>query len=367
MKENKDFLNKQILTYIGNKRSLLSYIEKYINIVRKDLNKDKIITCDLFSGSGIVARLFKQYSSIIYTNDLEKYSKVLNECFLTNKNDFDIKEFDTILKKINDSIYNKKISGFISELYSPCDDLNIKEGERAFFTHENALLIDSFRYYIDEYCNNKYKDIFLGLLLVESSIHTNTCGVFKGFYKDSKTGIGKFGGNGEYALSRIKGKINITRPVLSNFSCNHKCYQKDSVELSKEIKNIDLTYIDPPYNQHPYGSNYFMLNLIVNNKRPEKISDVSGIAHGWNHSSFNKKSEALNSLEEIIKNIDSKYILISYNNEGFIKFDDFKKVLSKYGKIHYEVIKYNTFRGSRNLNSRKIHTNEYLFLLKKEK
>ena len=292
MVEDRDYLSKQILTYIGNKRALLEYIQKYVFKVQKDLGKDKLVCADVFSGSGIVTRMLKQFSSTIYANDLENYSKIINECFLTNKEDIDLKEFSSVLKKINKKIKERPIEGIITRLYSPIDDNNIKEGERVFYTHSNAVYIDSFRHYIDVCCPEKFKNIFLALLIIEASIHVNTCGVFKGFYKDNDTGIGKFGGSGENALQRIKGKIKIECPILSNFSCESMVFQEDAVELSKKLKNIDLVYLDPPYNQHPYGSNYFMLNLIISNKEPDEISKVSGIVKGWNHSDFNKKTTA---------------------------------------------------------------------------
>ena len=142
-------------------------------------------------------------------------------------------------------------------------------------------------------------------------------------------------------------------------------YQKDAVELSKELKNLDIAYLDPPYNQHPYGSNYFMLNLIIKNKLDVEISKVSGITQDWNHSVFNKPSSALKSMEEIIASLSSKFVIISYNSEGFITFDEMSEMLKKYGKLKTVEITYNTFRGSRNLQNRDIHVSEYLFILEK--
>lgn len=40
-------------------------------------------------------------------------------------------------------------------------------------------------------------------------------------------------------------------------------------------------------------------------------------------------------------------------------------MLGKYGKVSTRRIKYNAFRGSRNLKGRDLYTNEYLFVLKK--
>ena len=367
MVENKEYLNKQIITYIGNKRGLLLEIEYMVKLVMSKLKKDKLITADLFSGSGIVSRFLKQYSSTIIANDLEAYSKVINECFLSNKSEFDVDYFNKLLNQINKNITLKPIKGLIRNYYSPKNDENILRDDRAFYTNENAIYIDSFRYYIDKIVPNNYKKYFLAVLLVEASIHVNTGGVFKGFYKDSKTGIGKFGGNEENALSRIKGKINIQAPFLSNYETIYKVYQEDANSLASKLKGFDLIYLDPPYNQHPYGSNYFMLNVIVNNSIDGSLSKVSGIPNDWNRSIFNKKKLSLDGLKDIISKIDSKFFLISYNNEGFISYEEMKKMLSSFGNVIDKKITYNVYRGSRNLKNRNKYTNEYLFLLEKEK
>lgn len=368
LKESNDYLTKQIITYIGNKRELLTEIENEVHLVLEILKKEKIVFLDLFSGSGIVSRLLKKYSSKVITNDLEYYSYILNECFLTNKSDFDENKFNFYLEQLEENIKTKPIiDGIIAKNYAPKDENNIKLEDRVFYTKENAIYIDSARYYIDKLIPEDYKKYFLAELITQSSIHVNTCGVFKGFYKDKNSKIGKYGGTGSNALSRIKGKIKLEAPVLSNFNCEVNVYKKDANVLCKEVKDLDLVYLDPPYNEHPYSSNYFMLNVILKNKLEGKLSKVSGIPNNWNRSIYNKKREALRGLEDIVKSIDSKFILVSYNDEGFIEFNEMKNMLSKYGKLISEKkILYNTFRGSRNLNNRSIHTNEFLFLLKKK-
>ena len=359
------YYTKQIITYLGNKRLLLKEIETLLEKVKRKLKKEKLVSADLFSGSGVVSRLLKKHSSLVIANDLENYSKIINECFLSNREEFDSIMFNKYLKDINEMIESNPIEGIISNNYAPKDDNNIRKNERVFYTRENALYIDSFRHYMDDIIPQELKKFFLAQLLTEASIHVNTSGVFKGFYKDKKTGIGKFGGTDEYALSRIKSKIKIEEPLLSNFNTKYKVYQEDSIILAKKLEETDVVYLDPPYNQHPYGSNYFMLNIIIENKLPPVTSKVSGIPSDWNRSPFNRKSEALNSMEKIIKRLKTKYIIVSYNNEGFISFDEMETMLKKYGKVDSKQIKYNAFRGSRNLNGRDIYTQEYLFLLEK--
>lgn len=364
--ENPEFLTTQIITYLGNKRRLLEHIEKEILLIAEKLNCQKLVCADLFSGSGIVARMLKKYSSNLIVNDLENYSAVINGCYLINKKDFPVQEYSALKSKIEELCSIEKIPGIISQNYAPQNDKDIQKGERVFYTRQNALLIDTYRRLIDDVVKEEpLKKFFLAPLITEASIHVNTSGVFKGFYKDKNTGIGCFGASGKNALPRIFGKIELKTPVFSNFESGLEIFQKDAVTLSKELKNLDITYLDPPYNQHPYGSNYFMLNLILKNKLDANISKVSGIVQNWNRSVFNKPYAALSSMEEIISSISSKYVIISYNSEGFISFDQMSGMLKKYGNLKTVEIKYNTFRGSRNLKNRDIHVREYLFVLEK--
>jgi adenine-specific DNA-methyltransferase len=309
--------------------------------------------------------MLKKYSKKLIANDLEEYSKIINECYLSNYSDFDKEKFNLYKNKLEVKLENKEfVRGIIAENYAPRDDKNIKKGERCFYTTENALTIDTIRDFIDE-IEESMKKYFLAPLLYQASVNTNTAGIFKGFYKDSSTGIGKFGGNGEYALKRIKGKIKVIEPIFSNYECDVEILNEDANELVTKLKGIDIVYIDPPYNQHPYGSNYFMLNLILNNEMPENISKVSGIPKNWNRSMYNYKSNALNAFQDLLKKIDSKYIIISYNSEGIIDYDDMINMLKQYGEVSIKEIVYNTFRGSRNLSERNLYVEEYLFVIKK--
>jgi adenine-specific DNA-methyltransferase len=127
---------------------------------------------------------------------------------------------------------------------------------------------------------------------------------------------------------------------------------------------VDVAYFDPPYNQHPYGSNYFMLNLLCNYREPARVSRVSGIPTDWRRSAYNRPREAEDALSALITGVPASYILLSYNNEGFIKPARMQAILSQRGEVMNMERKYNTFRGSRNLNGRSIHVREQLYLVR---
>lgn len=364
-KERPEYLQEQIITYIGNKRSLLPQINEVLWRLREQQDGRKLRTGDLFAGSGAVSRLLKQHSEFTVANDLETYSRILSQCYLCNEEDYPRDACAQALVRLEDSL-KTPVEGILSANYAPKDDACIQPGERVFYTRSNALRIDTYRAAIAREAA-EVQPFLLAPLLYAASVHTNTGGVFKGFYKDSGTGLGKFGGNGENALSRILGTVAVQPPVLSAFSCPAQIYQEDANRLVRHLPPLDLVYLDPPYNQHPYGSNYFMLNVIAENELPGPLSRISGIPEGWNRSVYNKRREAKAALRDLIAQIPARYLLVSYNSEGFIALEEMRDMLSEFGRVQLQQIPYVTYRASRNLSGRSPRLQEYLFLLEKDR
>lgn len=364
MDEDPDYLSKQLITYIGNKRALLAPIGEAIARVKSRLGRDKLSCWDAFSGSGVVSRFLKQHSSHLIANDLEAYSAVANRCYLTNRSDVDFDELNRLVLELNHCVRRAQDAGFIEEMYAPRNEARIRATDRAFYTRDNARRLDNYRRIIDD-TDERYRDLLLGPLLSEASVHANTAGVFKGFYKDRRTGRGRFGGSGADALSRIRGEIRLEPPVLSRFECRCEVFQEDANALAAKLPPLDFAYIDPPYNQHPYGSNYFMLNLIVNYQRPENVSRVSGIPADWRRSDYNVKSRSADLLQQLLADVRAKFVLVSFNNEGFIGLTRMSEMLSAFGRVDVFEMKYNAFRGSRSLAKRSIHTTERMFLVER--
>ena len=141
--------------------------------------------------------------------------------------------------------------------------------------------------------------------------------------------------------------------------------QDDANSAASRLKDLDLAYIDPPYNQHPYGSNYFMLNLLVRYERPPHTSRVSGIPVDWRRSGFNVRAKSLPLLRQLLDAIDAPFLLVSFNNEGFISPSEMRDMLQGLGSVQTFETRYNAFRGSRNFNNRPIHVTEQLFLVER--
>lgn len=361
--EDSSYLTRQLVTYIGNKRGLAGPISQAVIDVRNRLGGRKLRSIDLFAGSGFVARLLKKHSSLVASNDLELYAQAIGECFLADRDDALLAEAAQHADRLNRAaLAGASHDGFIRELYSPADDQNIQFGERVFYSNDNARRLD---FYVQELAKlpEEIRCLLLGPLLSSASIHANTGGVFKGFYKDKNTGIGKFGAAAGDATSRILSPITLEVPVRSIFRSGYEVFRQDANAIALDLESFDLVYIDPPYNQHPYGSNYFMLNLLVSYERPEDVSLISGIPKGWNRSGYNVKKRSLTLLADLFETIRARFLLVSFNSEGYVSTDEIKRMLGAHGRVDEVILKYNTYRASRNLHGRSIYVNEHLFLL----
>ena len=363
--ENPDYLSRQLITYIGNKRGLLGYIGSAVERVKRRIGKSRIRVFDVFSGSGVVSRYLKAHASLLISNDLEDYATVVARCYLRNRSTVDLPAISRIVDDLNDRVTTEPFPpGFIEELYSPREETRITKEDRVFYTRDNARRLDNYRRLIDS-VPLEMRDMLVGPLLSEASIHANTAGVFKGFYKNRHTKVGQFGGSGSDALVRILGQIRLKPPVLSQFEGDYEVFQDDANNVALNVKNLDLAYIDPPYNQHPYGSNYFMLNLLVRYARPKHISRVSGIPTDWQRSAYNVRGKSLPLLRQLLHALDAAFLLVSFNNEGFIRPDEMRAMLNEIGSVNVLETQYNAFRGSRNFSNRSIHVTEQLFLVER--
>jgi len=358
-----EFVNQCMLTCIGNKRRLLKNIVDTIEELKID--KKKLNIFDGFAGSSVVSRELSQFADNLYVNDLEPYSYAMARCYFKRPTDEQIEIIKSHIDTMNSMIDEKTFTpGFISKLYAPKDDKNIQRGERCFYTTENANIIDTCMKYVHETVEPELFYYCIVPLLIKASIHVNTAGVFKGFYKNKK-GIGQFGGENRDALDRIEKQIRLDYPVWSDNRFTGHVFNKDVNESIKELPDdIDIVYFDPPYNQHPYSSNYFMLNLILSNKPPENPSRVSGIPSDWNRSEYNYKKRAIKSMKDLIQQtiVKTRYIIISYNNEGIITDEDWESILSEY-EYTKKTIKYDAYKGSRNLKNRSDKVEEILYII----
>jgi adenine-specific DNA-methyltransferase len=329
------------MNYIGSKIKLTPFI--YDSIIKYVDNLDDKVFCDLFAGTGAIGKYFKTKCLTIISNDLEYYSYVLNKNYIENN------DRKYISLKYIDYLNNLKIkeNGFIFKNYSLEG-----HGERLYFSDKNAKKIDTIRMEIEnlykskEISDNEYYFLLASLLEASDKV-ANTASVYGAYLKKLK----------KTALQDL-----ILKPAFFDiYGKNHIVFNKDANILIKEIEG-DILYLDPPYNQRQYGSNYHLLNTISLYKNDFEPKGKTGLPN-YNKSEYCKKNNVLNVFDDLIKNAKFKYIFLSYNNEGLMSEEDVKNIMSKYGEYHLEKIVYKRFKADSNRNNLTDTTFEYLHVL----
>ena len=364
------YLKKQIITYMGNKRKILGYINEIIDELEKEF-PNELNSGDGFSGSGIVSRLLKKRSSNLYVNDLAGYSQTLNQCYLSTPSKKMLKEIKNYIDESNKFADNPSddIDKWVQKYWSPIDDSNIKKDERVYFTSENGKRIDAYRFFINK-IPKKYQCYLLSSLLIESSIHNNTNGQFSGFYKKDK--VGCYGGKTGTDVKRITQKIELKMPILNDGKCNVFISRNDTNKWIDNIPELDIMYYDPPYNKHPYNIYYFLLDIINDWDLNINIPNTyRGQPKDWVKSGYNSKVKAFEVFEDLIKRTKAKYILISYNNDGIISNKKMEEILNKYGILTIKTFEHKTYNRLKGIaNYKRVKENksikEVLYLLKKK-
>ena len=134
--ENIDYLSNQLITYIGNKRSLLAHIGKAVTqVIKKQIGKSHLRVFDAFSGSGIVSRFMKAHASYLASNDFEDYAASISRCYLQNRSSVDLTTIARIVEELNNRVDEPTSKGFIEKLYAPEDESSFYYTKRPSFLH----------------------------------------------------------------------------------------------------------------------------------------------------------------------------------------------------------------------------------------
>lgn len=267
--------------YLGNKYRLLPFISK---VIAKECG-DFTIFADIFAGTGAVSSAYTD--KILYTNDI-LYSNYL--CHLTW---FSNEEFNMpkVVKYID--FYNSKIpleENYMTQNFSD-----------TYFSKENCSKIGFIRENIENEfnagkINNRERAMLITSLLYGIDKIANTCGHYDAYRK----GV-------DFPESFT---MRVPEPN-TNLKHNH-CYNEDSNELVKTI-SADVVYIDPPYNSRQYCDAYHLIENIARWEKPP----VFGVAKKMDRTTLKSKyctQSAPAAFEDLIKNLNAKYIIVSYNN-----------------------------------------------------
>lgn len=335
------------MRYLGNKDSIIHEIKNLLedkNILNRELR-----FFDAFCGTGSVADAFKNYYDIIINDNLEwsvRYAKGrINSynCKFKNLGFDPIEYFNS-----NSNVEH----GFMYNNYSPGGS------ERMYFTADNASRIDYFRKTIEEWkSNNLLTDdeyCYLLACLIESvSDVSNTAGVYGAYLKNWD--------------NRAKKPIVFDKVDSKNVSSKSLISFNDKIENIIEDVECDILYLDPPYTQNQYGTQYHLLETLIKDDSPS-ISKITGSrSTSPMRSDWSKEYKVHILFDKILAKTKAKYIVFSYSIDGFMSKDFIEASLKRYGKSETYECRKISYKKYQNWKSKKFNEHfEYLFFIEKK-
>ena len=339
------------MNYIGSKYSLLPFLE---GVFRQISDGTEEVFCDLFAGTGIVGRHFKTLGLRVIANDIQYYSYVLNKAYLEidQTPDFaairsalttELKESESgpledFFQYLN-RLPGKK--GFISSNYGPA-------GNRYYFTEENAEKADALRLLIEEWKGGKLvtepEYFYLITSLIEAMDRVaNTASVYGAYLKKFKKS------------ASLPMRLRPLQLVNQVEGC--RVYNVDAGYLINTI-DCDVLYLDPPYNHREYGANYHVLETIAKYDSPQ-LTGTTGM-RDYDRSDFCKVKKAAKAFENIIRAANTRHILVSYNDEGILPFEELQRLLALRGEPVIFRTEYNRFKADNGRLYKRDRTVEYV-------
>jgi len=363
-------METQGIKYTGSKKEILPVLLELI----KPLNVKTVL--DGFSGTTRVSQALKQAGYTIYANDIAVWSKVFGECYLLNRKPASY--YLPIIQHLN-SLPGKY--GWFSENYGgePNGGSAIqKDGKKRIWQLHNTKKLDAIREEIDKIAKDEIeKSVLLTSLILAMDKVDSSVGHQVSYLK-------KWAPRAYNTM-----KMEVPRLIIDDKQ--HQVYQKDIFDLVNDIE-VDLAYYDPPYGSSNelmppsrvrYASYYHIWKTICLNDRPKLVGaanrreDVGDTISGSIFEEFRKNDKGqyivIEALERLIKNTPTKYIVLSYNNNGRATFKAIIDILKNFKKkvsiieMDYKKNVMATITRTTNewINDANGRNKEYLFLLQK--
>lgn len=335
-----------MIKYLGSKRPL---IPRIVGTIKAHFPKAQSVL-DLFSGTSRVGSALKSENYQVFSNDHNLFAYYLAHCYVETSTEDLPKNINELLAHLN-ALPGR--AGFFTENYCL---------KARFFHPKNGERIDAIRQEIEklDICE-KTRSVLLVSLMEGADRVDSTCGIQMAFLKT-------------WAPRSLQPLV-LRMPKLFRRSpfgeCKAHCLEAH--EAAKKI-TCDVAYLDPPYNQHSYRGNYHIWETLVLNDNPELYGRAQKrIDCQSKKSVFNSKRSFYNSLKDTLESLNTKNIVLSFNDEGFISREEVEDLLSNFGQVKTEEIDYKryigaqigiyNFDGKKVGNVKKLRNKEFLYVV----
>lgn len=303
-----------MIKYIGSKRTLIPRILTIVQAL-----PDVRTVLDLFSGTARVGHALKKAGYYVTANDHLAYAHVLAQCYVQADKDQVLRGAQRLIRELSAS---PSKPGYFTETFC----------RRSRFVHpRNGGRIDAIREAIAEMeLSADLEAVLLTSLMEATDRVDSTAGLQMAYLKGW--------------APRAYRDLELRVPELVEGP--GRALNLDAIDAARQVA-ADLVYLDPPYNQHSYMGNYHVWETLVLWDKPE----VYGIACKRiqcreYRSPFNSKKRIHKALRDVISALRAKYLLVSFNNEGFVSREEMEGLLRDRGNVHVFTSDYKRYVGA---------------------
>ena len=306
-----------MIKYLGSKRTLIPTLS------RLGQASGAKTALDLFTGTTRVAQAFKRVGMNVIASDIASYSECFGKTWI--ELDGDSANHTELAEALGDLQNLRGEAGYFTEKFCI---------EARYFQPKNGERVDAIR----ERIESDYRGTWLYYPLLTSLI----LGADR---VDSTTGIQMAFLKGW--ASRSGNSLELRDPEL--LAGSGESIRGDALEIVKHLPPVELAYLDPPYNQHRYFSNYHVWESLVRWDKP----DTYGIANkrldardAEMKSPFNSKKTMAKALEQLVADLKCETMVLSYNNESWLSRSDLLDIAGKQGHVEIVDFDFKRYVGS---------------------
>jgi adenine-specific DNA-methyltransferase len=202
--------------------------------------------------------------------------------------------------------------GYVTETFSR---------QARYFQEANARRIDAIRDAIDAgWADHPWRPLLLASLLQAADRVDSTTGLQMAYLK-------------QWA-PRSYQPLELRMPAL--LPGPGEARLGDAVDLAGALPEVDVAYLDPPYNQHRYLGNYHVWETLMAWDAPVhygvacKRADLRDPATS---SVFNRRREAPAALAGLVRSVRAEVLIISGSDEGWVGVDELAAMCAGRGAV----------------------------------
>lgn len=293
-----------MIKYLGSKRRLVPVLGELF------ARSGARTAVDLFTGTTRVAQEFKRRGAHVTAVDLARYAKVFADCYIaTDGNQVDHGELADALAYLA-SLPGEP--GYFTDTFCV---------QSRFFQPHNGARVDAMRDALQrDYQHSPLYPVLLTSLILAADRVDSTTGVQMAYVK-------------KWA-PRSFNDLELRAPEL--IAGPGHSVQGDAVTLAGSLGSFDLAYLDPPYNQHRYFSNYHIWETLVAWDQPAHYGVACKRVDNRDPSTksrFNEKPNMPTALASVIDALDVATLVISYNDESWVSQDELMAMCSRFDAV----------------------------------